>query len=263
MPEANADQREYWNGDESREWADEPRRYDEMLEPFGIRTLEVADVGPGARVLDVGCGNGALTLEASVRAGAEGSATGIDLSEPMLANARARAGRAGACKHDLRRGRCPGGRAGWSVRRGDESIRDHVLRRPRRSVRQHRRIARAGWACRVRVLAARAGERVGARAGDGDRPARRPPRRLHQRRPRAVPLRGSDRARGRAHACRRSRRPRRTVRHDAPARRSWFPRRGHAVPRGRRHDRAGCWETPNPTRGARARRRSARRSPRS
>lgn len=95
MPEANAEQREYWNSDESREWVEEPGRYDEMLEPFGIRALEVADVRPGERVLDVGCGNGALTIEAAVRAGADGSATGIDLSEPMLTNARARAAERG------------------------------------------------------------------------------------------------------------------------------------------------------------------------
>jgi SAM-dependent methyltransferase len=91
VPEANADQREYWNGDESREWADEPSRFDEMLEPFGTRALDVADVRPGARVLDVGCGNGAVTIEAAVRAGGDGSAIGIDLSEPMLINARERA----------------------------------------------------------------------------------------------------------------------------------------------------------------------------
>ena len=95
MPEANAEQREYWNSDDSREWVDEPGRYDEMLEPFGNRALEVADVRRGDRVLDIGCGNGASTIEAAVRAGADGSATGIDLSESMLANARARAAERG------------------------------------------------------------------------------------------------------------------------------------------------------------------------
>jgi SAM-dependent methyltransferase len=95
MPEANAEQREYWNSGDSREWVDEPERYDEMLEPFGVRALEVADVRSGERVLDVGCGNGALTIEAAVGAGDGGSATGIDLSESMLANARARAAERG------------------------------------------------------------------------------------------------------------------------------------------------------------------------
>jgi SAM-dependent methyltransferase len=95
VADANAEQREYWNSDDSREWVDEPDRFDEMLEPFGIRALAVADIRPGDRVLDVGCGNGALTIEAAVRAGADGSATGIDLSEPMLATARARAAELG------------------------------------------------------------------------------------------------------------------------------------------------------------------------
>ncbi|MEX2254322.1 MAG: class I SAM-dependent methyltransferase [Acidimicrobiia bacterium] len=87
----NSEQREYWNGADSREWVDEMDRYDEMLAPFGARVLDVAGLAPGARVLDVGCGNGATTLAASARVAPGGQALGIDLSAPMLANARARA----------------------------------------------------------------------------------------------------------------------------------------------------------------------------
>lgn len=46
---------------------------------------------PSARVLDVGCGAGATTLAAARALGPEGGATGVDVSEPLLAAARARA----------------------------------------------------------------------------------------------------------------------------------------------------------------------------
>jgi SAM-dependent methyltransferase len=46
-------------------------------------------------VLDIGCGTGSTLLAVSRRLGAKGRCTGIDISEPMLAAARARAEREG------------------------------------------------------------------------------------------------------------------------------------------------------------------------
>ncbi len=51
---------------------------------------------PGERVLDVGCGCGAATLELTRRVGAAGEVTGVDVSAQMLAHARALAEKAGA-----------------------------------------------------------------------------------------------------------------------------------------------------------------------
>src|SRR5262249_6517301 len=48
------------------------------------------------RVLDVGCGTGQTSIELARRAGPGGAVTGIDISAPMLARARARAADAGA-----------------------------------------------------------------------------------------------------------------------------------------------------------------------
>ena len=45
----------------------------------------------GERVLDVGCGNGAISLDAARRVGPHGRVTGLDLSAPMLDVARQRA----------------------------------------------------------------------------------------------------------------------------------------------------------------------------
>lgn len=49
---------------------------------------DAASIGPGDRVLDVGCGTGVLAREAADRVGPEGRVTGFDLNESMLAVAR-------------------------------------------------------------------------------------------------------------------------------------------------------------------------------
>jgi SAM-dependent methyltransferase len=83
----NEEQREYWNTEESSHWVDQQERYDEMLAPFGAAMLDAADLGSDSRVLDIGCGNGATTRDAA-RAAPEGAALGIDLSAPMIEQAR-------------------------------------------------------------------------------------------------------------------------------------------------------------------------------
>jgi ubiquinone/menaquinone biosynthesis C-methylase UbiE len=60
-----------------REWAD--------------RVADAAAVGPGARVLDVACGTGALTRAVAARVGARGAAIGLDVNADMLAVARRKA----------------------------------------------------------------------------------------------------------------------------------------------------------------------------
>ena len=59
--------------------------------PLALRMAAVAEVGPGQRVLDVGCGIGDPTLQVAVLVGPHGHVLGIDLAEAMLATARERA----------------------------------------------------------------------------------------------------------------------------------------------------------------------------
>jgi demethylmenaquinone methyltransferase/2-methoxy-6-polyprenyl-1,4-benzoquinol methylase/phosphoethanolamine N-methyltransferase len=58
-------------------------------------TAEMAQIKPGDSVLEVGCGTGALTIAANVRAGSTGKVYGIDASPEMIQVARAKAARLG------------------------------------------------------------------------------------------------------------------------------------------------------------------------
>lgn len=69
-------------------WVAHERVFDAVFAPVTAELLRVADLGPGQRVLDVGCGSGTL-LEAGVAAGA--GMVGVDISEAMVEAARRRA----------------------------------------------------------------------------------------------------------------------------------------------------------------------------
>jgi ubiquinone/menaquinone biosynthesis C-methylase UbiE len=61
---------------------------------FRERQLDLARVGAGEAVLDVGCGTGTLAIAAARRVGTTGSVTGIDPSAELLERARKKARRA-------------------------------------------------------------------------------------------------------------------------------------------------------------------------
>lgn len=67
--------------------------------PLAARIVELADVRPAMRVLDVGAGTGIVSFEAAHVVGDAGHVLGIDLSEGMLAVARQKADarRLGGC----------------------------------------------------------------------------------------------------------------------------------------------------------------------
>jgi SAM-dependent methyltransferase len=91
---ANREQAQHWNSDEADHWVTHQAAYDRMLAPFIDMLLAGAALGPGDRVLDIGCGCGATTRVAA-QAVAPGQALGVDLSDRMLARARADARVAG------------------------------------------------------------------------------------------------------------------------------------------------------------------------
>ena len=66
--------------------------------------MAVADLRPGERVLDLGSGGGIDVLLSARRVGPAGFAYGVDMTEEMLALARANAAAAGAANVEFRRG---------------------------------------------------------------------------------------------------------------------------------------------------------------
>ena len=84
------------------EYDDAAARYDERWSAYTTQTIShflerCGDLGGGAQtILDVGCGTGALSFAIAARCGPEARVTGVDISEGMLASARAKIARGSA-----------------------------------------------------------------------------------------------------------------------------------------------------------------------
>jgi SAM-dependent methyltransferase len=89
--QADNPQATHWNGRAGQAWVDIQGALDQMFKPLEALLLEAVPAGSCADVLDVGCGTGAVTLAAARRLGESGRATGVDISQPMITHARARA----------------------------------------------------------------------------------------------------------------------------------------------------------------------------
>jgi SAM-dependent methyltransferase len=87
----NRDQAALWNDAAGRTWAELQDLLDRLLAPFVEPLIDAAAPGSGDRVLDIGCGAGATTLAMARRVQPDGLALGVDISEPLVAAARARA----------------------------------------------------------------------------------------------------------------------------------------------------------------------------
>ena len=83
----NADMAAAWDGPEGEHWTEQAAHYDRTTHPHRERLLAAGLISDGDAVLDIGCGTGALTRAAALRAPA-GSALGVDLSRRMLGLAR-------------------------------------------------------------------------------------------------------------------------------------------------------------------------------
>ena len=82
-----------WNGRAGRAWVEAQHLLDQVFKPFEDLLVEAVRDGCGTRVLDIGCGSGGTTVAIARLLGAEGHCTGVDISEPMIAAAHARAER--------------------------------------------------------------------------------------------------------------------------------------------------------------------------
>jgi ubiquinone/menaquinone biosynthesis C-methylase UbiE len=86
--------------------ADALRKYDaiesRLTAPVSERMLDLANLRPGMRVLDLASGCGEPALRAARRVGASGSVLGVDISEALLARAREKAQRDAISNVELR-----------------------------------------------------------------------------------------------------------------------------------------------------------------
>lgn len=81
------------------------REYDEtelrLTAPVSERMMDLADLGPGMRVLDLATGRGEPAVRAARRVAPDGMVVGVDVSKAMLRMARERADREGIVNLEL------------------------------------------------------------------------------------------------------------------------------------------------------------------
>jgi SAM-dependent methyltransferase len=84
-------QADYWNGEGAARWlANRARRSDPARGAFIERAIERAQIKAGETILEIGCGAGEVAVELARRLGPTGALTALDVSEPILAQAKER-----------------------------------------------------------------------------------------------------------------------------------------------------------------------------
>lgn len=91
MSEANTAQAAYWNEVAGLSWAEFQEALDRQGEPLGRRAMAALAPAPGERIVDVGCGAGATSLDLARAVQPGGAVLGVDVAEPLLEIARRRA----------------------------------------------------------------------------------------------------------------------------------------------------------------------------
>ncbi|HYP06798.1 MAG TPA: methyltransferase domain-containing protein [Bryobacteraceae bacterium] len=84
-----------WNGRAGHAWVEMQALLDDVFRPFEHLLVAAARERGATCVLDIGCGTGGTTLALTRALSAGALCTGVDISEPMIAAARARAGTEG------------------------------------------------------------------------------------------------------------------------------------------------------------------------
>jgi SAM-dependent methyltransferase len=91
----NAGQVDFWNNSAGPVWVAAQAVLDAQLRELGLCAIDALAPSQGETLIDVGCGCGDTTLELARRVGPTGAVLGVDISQPMLHAARARAAQLG------------------------------------------------------------------------------------------------------------------------------------------------------------------------
>lgn len=86
---------EDWSGEMGERWLAYLDQFEGMIAPAGAAAVARAAAQPGERVLDVGCGGGATTLDLARVVQPGGHVTGLDISPQLIEHAGKRAEAAG------------------------------------------------------------------------------------------------------------------------------------------------------------------------
>ncbi len=91
MTTANEEQAEYWGKSVlGAKWLIHEDQLDHLLAPVLGLVLERAELKPGMRVLDIGCGTGASTIASAQEVGRNGRVLAADFSQPFAHRTRER-----------------------------------------------------------------------------------------------------------------------------------------------------------------------------
>ncbi|OSQ52431.1 hypothetical protein MGEO_03335 [Marivita geojedonensis] len=93
--DANRAQADYWASPAGLKWIEHEHALDTAMAGMLDMMLDTADIASTDRIIDIGCGTGASTIEAARRAPI-GKVLGVDISDPLLARAAKRAEAVGA-----------------------------------------------------------------------------------------------------------------------------------------------------------------------
>jgi SAM-dependent methyltransferase len=91
---SNREQLQAWSGDEGAYWAAHAEQLDQAVAAYNPMLLQAAHLHRTTRVLDIGCGTGAIS-RAAARVAVDGAVLGIDLSPQMIRVGREQAARDG------------------------------------------------------------------------------------------------------------------------------------------------------------------------
>jgi ubiquinone/menaquinone biosynthesis C-methylase UbiE len=91
MPAEKPSEEAMWAGPSGQRWLANAERFEETMRPIGEALITSAALRAGEKVIDVGCGAGAMSLEIARRVGSGGSVTGVDISPGLVGEATRRA----------------------------------------------------------------------------------------------------------------------------------------------------------------------------